>query len=353
MKWKVNDRSVGTGSSKCLVLGGYAILDNENIGLVCSLEPKVECELKVTNESGELKFNVKCLLVNKSFVITEKDFINLSQDNLSEKFEKFILTSLNTFFRYFNSKIKVECNMTINPDNKFYNRNGKNGLGSSSATTVAIMDALLNMSFDEENRSKELLFQLSCIAHSLAQGKIGSCFDISSAVYGSHVFRRPSDKFLKFECIGQQWDNSHTYFTLPKGTRLVLIATNLKGSSTPSLVRRFDEIKINNAELYKRFVNSISNAISCITNTKTLDEQAIQDIRSSFNNVKDVQMYITNNYNIEILPSEVLDLIKKLEANNDVIVGFVPGAGGYDAIALITKDCDIVTDQEIIATKVF
>lgn len=42
-----------------------------------------------------------------------------------------------------------------------------------------------------------LIHNLAQYVHSLAQGKIGSGFDVSSAVWGSHVYRR-----FAVECLG-------------------------------------------------------------------------------------------------------------------------------------------------------
>jgi phosphomevalonate kinase len=41
-----------------------------------------------------------------------------------------------------------------------------------------------------------LLHNLSQYVHSLAQGKVGSGFDVSAAIYGTHVYRRFSPSCL-------------------------------------------------------------------------------------------------------------------------------------------------------------
>ena len=41
------------------------------------------------------------------------------------------------------------------------------------------------------------MHRVAQLAHCSAQGKIGSGFDISSAVFGSHRYRRFSPKFLE------------------------------------------------------------------------------------------------------------------------------------------------------------
>lgn len=43
----------------------------------------------------------------------------------------------------------------------------------------------------------QLVHNLAQYVHSLAQGKVGSGFDVSAAIYGSHVYRR-----FAVECLG-------------------------------------------------------------------------------------------------------------------------------------------------------
>lgn len=56
---------------------------------------------------------------------------------------------------------------------------------SSSATAAATMD-----NKQEKNNDLKLVHNLAQICHSFAQGESGSGFDVSAAVYGSHVYTR-------------------------------------------------------------------------------------------------------------------------------------------------------------------
>lgn len=67
----------------------------------------------------------------------------------------------------------------------------KTGLGSSAALVTGLIGGLLshflyNMSID----LLQLIHNTSQFVHCFVQGKIGSGFDVSAAVYGSHVYRR-------------------------------------------------------------------------------------------------------------------------------------------------------------------
>lgn len=84
----------------------------------------------------------------------------------------------------------------------------KTGLGSSAAMTTAVVAALLNYlgvvnlsstrGQDKENDIKDLdiVHVIAQTAHCIAQGKVGSGFDVSSAVYGSQRYVRFSPDVL-------------------------------------------------------------------------------------------------------------------------------------------------------------
>lgn len=70
----------------------------------------------------------------------------------------------------------------------------KTGLGSSAALVTSIVAAILSHLnlISSEMAPKDLLLvhNIAQYSHCLAQGKIGSGFDVSSAVYGSQIYRR-------------------------------------------------------------------------------------------------------------------------------------------------------------------
>lgn len=82
----------------------------------------------------------------------------------------------------------------FNPLNCTISKVHKTGLGSSAALTTSLVSALLIHlgAADRSLPSHDLAFlhNVSQLAHCAAQGKIGSGFDVSSAVWGSQIFRR-------------------------------------------------------------------------------------------------------------------------------------------------------------------
>lgn len=73
----------------------------------------------------------------------------------------------------------------------------KTGLGSSAALCSSLVGALFSyfkaytFTLDDANvECKEVAHRVAQLAHCAAQGKVGSGFDISSAFFGSHIYRR-------------------------------------------------------------------------------------------------------------------------------------------------------------------
>ena len=77
----------------------------------------------------------------------------------------------------------------------------KTGLGSSAALITSLVCALLlrfgviagaslMQGANEGDEGRRLAHNLAQYAHCLAQGKVGSGFDVSSAIFGSHIYTR-------------------------------------------------------------------------------------------------------------------------------------------------------------------
>ncbi|KAH1112903.1 hypothetical protein GLYMA_04G237000v4 [Glycine max] len=139
----------------------------------------------------------------------------------------------------------------------------KTGLGSSAAMTMAVVAALLHyldvvkLSSSKDHRERkdvadlDMVHKIAQTAHCIAQGKVGSGFDVSSAVYGSQRYVRFSPEVISStkvadiavplsdgitEIIKGNWDHDTTEFSLPPLMSLLLGEPGTGGSSTPSMV---------------------------------------------------------------------------------------------------------------------
>lgn len=122
----------------------------------------------------------------------------------------------------------------------------KTGLGSSAAMVTSIVTCILG---HFGIFKKEIVWKLAQLCHCAAQGKVGSGFDVSAAVYGSHIYQRFSPVILEdvlmgestFElikkCIERKWDHCILEFKMPRRISMVLGEIDT-GSSTPKLVSK-------------------------------------------------------------------------------------------------------------------
>ncbi|KAJ5558254.1 Phosphomevalonate kinase eukaryotic [Penicillium sp. DV-2018c] len=249
----------------------------------------------------------------------------------------------------------------------------KTGLGSSAALVTALVSALVihrTMQPEDLGAGRDKLHNLAQAAHCAAQGKVGSGFDVASAVYGSCLYRRFSPSILEslgdvgsagFEDrlfpIVEDSDPQHPWDTecvdfgmqLPRGMQLVLCDVDC-GSQTPSMVKKVLEWRKNNQhdadilwanlqnnnerlrqELKRLAQRPGANPDRDFSEVRTLIQRTRQFIRS-----------LTRVTGVPIEPSVQTELLDSVSEIEGVIGGVVPGAGGYDAIALLIRDDDAV-----------
>lgn len=247
----------------------------------------------------------------------------------------------------------------------------KTGLGSSAALVTALTAAVVAHYVPEKlldvtsPQGKSRVHNLAQVAHCAAQGKIGSGFDVAAAVYGSCVYRRFSPSIL--EEIGdvgakgfagrlssivddlnptRKWDVDidKSPALLPPGLRLVMCDVDC-GSETVGMVKKVLAWRKDQPEEAKLMWATLqSGNEDLIQELQTLRRQA-QDERVVFNNLGDIIVTIrtmiremSQKAGVPIEPKAQTDLLDTCCKLNGVVGGVVPGAGGYDAIALVVVD---------------
>lgn len=103
------------------------------------------------------------------------------------------------------------------------------------------------------NKDKRIIHNLAQAAHCAAQGKVGSGFDVASAVYGSCIYQRFTPEILEgvlldnnsYEngfrdqlrgVVGRKWKMDVKPFELSSALRVVMGDVSA-GSATPSMVK--------------------------------------------------------------------------------------------------------------------
>jgi len=277
----------------------------------------------------------------------------------------------------------------------------KTGLGSSAALITSLVSALLlhfstipatSFALVHDNDGRRLAHNLAQYVHCLAQGKVGSGFDVSAAVFGSHLYTRFNPAVLRDlmenDALRSQpllpvllpsnaaWDYRIQQFKLPPLTRIMLADVDA-GSNTPSLVglvlrwrkekhSEANELwtvldKLNQSlahtllelssvydkdpETYIRVVKYISSLRVEQWDADPSQAAEEQRIISQFTEAHRLSQEIRMNMRemgsastAEIEPEQQTKLLDGCISLPGVIGGGVPGAGGYDAIWLLVCD---------------
>ncbi|WWC72827.1 phosphomevalonate kinase [Kwoniella pini CBS 10737] len=271
----------------------------------------------------------------------------------------------------------------------------KTGLGSSAALVTSLVASLLShldvVSLPTGNPAASttsnlgLVHSVAQFIHCLAQGKVGSGFDVSSAVYGTHVYTRFSPSILTplmQNAIDQipisgdatllpvldpsKWDQDNRSFRLPKGLRLILADVDA-GTDTPSFVGKVLKWRKENPQVSDDLWKGLDQAnmrleslltdmvgregegdydetIRCIgeRTIKDLKENPtavlIDEIRTTLFTIRGFQRKMSELSGVLIEPPEQTKLIDACCELPGVVGGGVPGAGGYDALFLLIVD---------------
>ncbi|ESZ97709.1 putative phosphomevalonate kinase [Sclerotinia borealis F-4128] len=238
----------------------------------------------------------------------------------------------------------------------------KTGLGSSAALVTAFTGAILThylppskFSLDTPN-GKSQLHNLAQAAHCAAQGKVGSGFDIATAVYGTSLYRRFSPSLLsslgepgspgfstRVKCSVQdtaspKWDAQieSGKISIPQGMALVMCDVDC-GSQTVGMVKSVLEWRAREPVVSKKLWDELQTR-----NEKLATILSSGDIAAAGNAFSAIREKIREMGKLSGVPIEPEEQTKLLDAVTEnvegVVGGVVPGAGGYDAIVLLVRD---------------
>ena len=303
----------------------------------------------------------------------------------------FVETTLSYVLSYIVSKLNLAispASIIILADNDYYStpadvastsrfhnfgvplsQSHKTGLGSSAALVTAIAAALLgyylpSSEFDlSHGPSRRRLHNLAQAAHCAAQGKVGSGFDVASAVYGTCLYRRFSPAFLESHAEpgvpkfgselrgivdetghGGEWDVEivKDAVQVPPGLRLVMCDVS-GGSETPGMVKQvlawrkekpaeanalWSDLQAANEDLAREMKAAA---------TMSSESRDFAALRACFARIRTYIRRMSELSGVPIEPASQTELIDACEKVPGVIGGVVPGAGGYDAIALLIE----------------
>jgi len=255
----------------------------------------------------------------------------------------------------------------------------KTGLGSSAALVTALTTAVVAHYAPHEVTSAQSpseqarMHNLAQAAHCAAQGKIGSGFDVAAATYGSCVYRRFSPSIL--EGLGEiglkdfckrlksviedvdasrKWDTSiDKIFAagMPQNVRLVMCDVDC-GSQTVGMVKKVlswkrekpEEATLLWAKL-QRGNEDLASELHELVKVGTGRAEGYENLRTTVLAIRSLIREMSTKSGVPVEPKAQTDLIDACCRIPGVVGGVVPGAGGFDAIALLVEDKQDIIDS--------
>ncbi|KAI8366113.1 Phosphomevalonate kinase [Radiomyces spectabilis] len=422
--------TVASAPGKVLLAGGYLVLEQCFSGLVVGTSARFYTGIRAAKGDPHIirvsspQFDAASWAYSAQAVDEELVFASLpteSQNKFVETCLRFALMIIQQRIEseIFNKVMETGLDVSIVGDNDFYSQRPqlkakqlpttaealaslppfchtqatlatvhKTGLGSSAALTTSLVAALFAHfkaveSLDYED-DRVLIHNVAQYVHCFAQGKVGSGFDVSAAVWGSHRYRRfnpailspimkddvdPSALLQALDAHNKEWDNLVAPFTLPCGLELMLADIDA-GSHTPTLVSKvlawrkakadeaialWDELGFFNDKVEEHFRDmekayaedpaTYEKALEICAQTKASQwndqassnavVQKLANLAKDFGRVRSLLQTMSTLSDVPIEPAEqtrLLDACMKLEG---VVMAGVPGAGGFDAIFCI------------------
>ena len=258
--------------------------------------------------------------------------------------------------------------LTVRGDDAFYGQGQKTGLGSSACLVTSMVGALCHVfQLSSTTTSITLTELLAQMAHALAQKKIGSGFDVSAALHGTHLYtpsvvlqrilqpvldHHPCPTTLR-DCLQQfqtvfasspnNNNNIHNMvqpFQLPSDWQISM-ADVAGGSQSPSMARAVLQWKQqhnnnkNNNTLWKDLQDTNRRIVQMFADTSSQLVDNIPTLRREFRLLRKYYKQMGEQANVPIEPDSQTKLADMTMEIPGVIVALVPGAGGHDALCCL------------------
>jgi phosphomevalonate kinase len=382
---------------KVLLAGGYLVLDRDYTGLVFGLSARINVVTGQISTSPGVQLT-EIVVESPQFLDARWRYgyhradadggIKVTQLQVGSNISKnpFVETTLSYCLTYIDRVAGINQSHSLTParliilaDNDYYSRPdslttdtgrfanfnvklsdaNKTGLGSSAALVTTLTASLLlhhlpASLFDIHSEAgRRVLHNLAQAAHCAAQGKVGSGFDVAAAVYGSSLYRRFSPSILND--IGEPglpgfgdrlaavvdgevpWDVEvkKDGLSMPRGVALRMCDVDC-GSQTVGMVKTLLSWRSRDAAVSKALWDDLQ-----ARNEELAEALAAADLASLPQRLGAVRALIRQMgqlAGVPIEPESQTALLDAVSAVEGVFGGVVPGAGGFDAVALLMRD---------------
>ncbi len=331
---------------KCIIAGGYTVLTPGHKAVCIAMSTSVRATIDQT--PGEVTSSVTSERLGTRVTCPVRlTSVPRPADGVNPYLHYSLVLPI-----WFTEGALPACSITIQADDAFYTSTGKSGLGSSSAVVTAVVSGLLALLRPAPTRA--MVFAVAHAAHSLAQNKVGSGVDVATALAGSLVFTGLPNH-------GQyEWTNpAITQDGLRNSIRAVAndpavdwpavevpeslvmmmaIPATSSGTSTGAMIGQFHDLAAVHPAIVKRFM-AATDAFTAAVAGYFHGRIALQPLREAQARLVASQREASSRLVRPILPRAVDRMLGQLDAQmgEDVLFCGVPGAGGNDAVYIVTR----------------
>ncbi|GMI48297.1 hypothetical protein TrCOL_g6699 [Triparma columacea] len=228
----------------------------------------------------------------------------------------------------------------------------KTGLGSSACLCTSLVSTISH--YFNPSLSLHTIHKIAQVAHCEAQGKVGSGFDVATAVYGSCFYTRftPWDTTREEEGIRSKvvrdWDYSCSSIDVTTRGWSLMLGDVMGGSESEGMARKVMKF-VNGGEdeggvwrgleeKVKEGVNIVKEGTGGRDDDLEVREKHNGEVREKVKEVRRALKRLGELAEVGIEPDEQTELCDGTTAIEGVVCAGVPGAGGRDAIYAIVED---------------
>ncbi len=324
---------------KLFLAGEWAVLEVGNPGIVAAVDRRVFAEIE--GKEGNIAIELPDFGISGTEAAFDGRNITYKSEVSEEQKKKlaFIKAAIEAALQYLGPwrpfKIRSygkDLEAEIDGVKK------KIGFGSSAAAVVAAVAVVLKFhGFDIDTKdAKTVIYKLAAIAHYLAQGKVGSGFDVAASAYGGiFVYQRFDPDWLiervnlnegMRSIVNSIWPSlSIEPLAKIEGMHL-LIGWTKESANTAEMIRQMDSFRNSDREEYDRIYNEIADTVREIISSwkQGNKEKILELIKRNRNLLKELGE--KSKVNIE---TEGLKLLADI-AEKHGQAGKLSGAGGGD-----------------------
>ncbi|KAF2302450.1 hypothetical protein GH714_036396 [Hevea brasiliensis] len=240
----------------------------------------------------------------------------------------------------------------------------KTGLGSSAAMTTAVVAALLHYlgvidlsSSCKDKKSSDLdtVHIIAQTAHCIAQGKVGSGFDVSSAVYGSYRYVRFSPEVLSSaQLLGEPGTGGSSTPSMVGAVKKWQKADPQTSQETWRKLSEANSALETQFSILSKLAEERWDAYKCVIDSccmkkseKWIEEatepsrevvvEALLGARHAMLQIRNHMRQMGEFAGVPIEPESQTRLLDiTMDMDGVLLAGVFPGAGGFDAVFAVT-----------------